>query len=321
MISIIVVTWNSAEYLFSCLRSVKEQTETDLELIIVDNNSKDSTKEIISLFESDIFIENSVNMGFAAANNQGIKASRGEYVLTLNPDVILGPDYLKKVKEKITENEDTGMVSGKLVRPAQAGSPSGVIDSQGLYLSNSRRFYDIGQGEEEKGIEHGAGSMGQGDKKSQVVSNKSQAKSERLIGPCAAAGFYLREMLEEIKIEGEYFDEDFFAYVEDVDLAWRANIFGWKAVYCPEAKAVHFRGGSSVNSEWMQYLSFRNRYLMMIKNETTAHFIKYLYLFILYDLFRFIYLLFKNKYVFNSKYKNSNLINKAWKKRKLILKN
>lgn len=309
MISIIVVSWNSEEYLPACLRSVKEQTEKDIELIIVDNNSKDSTKEIIRSFKNVIIIENSGNMGFAGANNQGIKASKGEYILTLNPDVILYPDYLEKVKAEIEKSEKTGMVSGKLTRPARAGKPSeagrhaGEIDSKGIYLSDLRRFYDIGQGEED---EHGAWGMVHG------------AKSKKIIGPCAAAGFYRRKMLEDIKIQGEYFDEDFFAYVEDVDLAWRANIFGWKAAYCPEAEAAHIRGGSGVDSDWKQYLTYRNRHLMLIKNETLGHFIKYFPLFVFYDLSRYIYLLFTNKYVFN---KDSNLINKAWKKRKLILKN
>ncbi|MEW6089017.1 MAG: glycosyltransferase family 2 protein [bacterium] len=303
MISIIIVTWNSGEHLFSCLKSVKSQTEKDLELVIVDNNSSDSTKEIIKSFKTDIFIENSSNLGFARANNQGISVSKGDYILTLNPDVILGPHYLKKVREEIKKKEKTGMVSGMLIRP------SGVIDSQGIYLSSSRRFYDIGEGRE-SGTHPGY----------------------ELLGPCAAAGFYSRKMLDDIKIplsppftKGEiggfeYFDEDFFAYIEDVDLAWRANILGWKAAYCHDAVATHFRGGSRIDSQWKQYLSFRNRYLMIIKNEKVTHLMRYFYLFILYDLTRVIFLFFKNKYVTDDNLKFSNLLKKAWKKRKLILK-
>ncbi|MFH1288584.1 MAG: glycosyltransferase family 2 protein [bacterium] len=306
MISIIVVTWNSEKDLTSCLESIKKQTEKDLELIIVDNNSKDMTKEIVKSFNPEIFIENPDNFGFAMANNQGINASKGEYVLTLNPDVILSSNFLERVKEEMERDEKIGMISGKLIRP------SGVIDSRGISLSHIRRFYDIGQGEVVEGQE-----------------SRGKGQEVKLIGPCAAAGFYRRKMLEDVKIplnppfaKGEiggfeYFDEDFFAYVEDVDLAWRANIFGWKAVYCSEAAAMHFRGGSNISFKWRQYLSFRNRYLMMIKNENMTHLLKYFLCFLLYDIPRACYLIVSNRYLLVD-YKNfSVLIARAWRKRKL----
>ncbi len=297
MISIIVVTWNSDKYLAACLGSVKEQSEKDIELIVVDNNSSDNSKNIIKQYKPEIFIENSDNLGFAKANNQGIKVSKGEYVLTLNMDVILELDYLEKIKQEIVKDEKIGMVSGKLMRPARAGKPSGEIDSEGIYLSPIRKFFDIGQ------------------EKSGIISS-----THRLIGPCAAAGFYRRTMLEDIKIEDEYFDEDFFAYVEDVDLAWRAERAGWRAIYCPSAKAIHLRGGSKIDPKWKKYISYRNRYLMMIKNEDIGHLMRYILSFLLYDIPRMCYLLISNKYVLSNYKEFPILISNAWRKRKLIRK-
>lgn len=271
-VSSIILVFNSSKFIKSCLDSIFSQAYQDIEVIIVDNGSKDNILSWIKgNFPQCRLIENKENLGAAKARNQGIEAAKGQYILTLDCDVILEKDFLKKIMTFVGNLENSvGMLQPKILREDKKN-----IYSTGICLSGLRRFFDIGKGKPDNG----------------------RFDSQKYIfGACSAAALYRREMLEEIKQDTGYFDERFFFLVEDVDLAWRAQKRGWKALYYPEAVCYHSGNSSNTPGRIRQYLCFRNRYYSIIKNDSLKNnFINFFLLFA-YDSLHFFYLLFVNSY-------------------------
>jgi len=295
-ISIIIVTWNSMLFIKDCLKSILTQTYKDWELIIVDNASQDGTVDFIKEnCPQAVIIENGKNEGFCKANNQGIRVAQGEYILILNSDVILEHNFLYQIKKSLGKIENNvGMAGAKILQMGKK-----TISSTGLIISKSRRFYDRGKGESDK---------------------KQYDAQVDIFGACAAAVLYKREMLEQIKLSNEYFDEDFFFLLEDFDLAWRAHLLGWKAVFLPEAICYHQGNSSGYHNGFRQYLSFRNRYLLMLKNDTLGELFKHFSYLIIYDSLRFVYVLFHNRYFFQALREIYTLMPKMLRKRAMITK-
>ena len=270
-ISVIIVGHNSRHFLKGCLDSVYNQVYSDIEIIFVDNNSSDDTADFIRENYPEVkLIKNGLNLGFSKANNQAINLSKGRYVLTLNPDVVLEKDFLSNLVgafETCALEDNIGMLGGRLLRKDKK-----TLDSAGLALTKFRRFYDRGSG---------------------MPNNGNFEKLVKIFGPCAAAALYRRDMLEDIKNNEEYFDNDFFAFAEDVDLSWRANKKGWRAFYVPSAVCYHERHSLKLDKSLVQYYSFRNRYLMMFKNDKFHP--RHILIIFLYDLPRFFYLLLTNR--------------------------
>jgi GT2 family glycosyltransferase len=252
LVSIGLVTWNSATHLPGCLKSLTEQKYNYWELIVVDNGSEDHSFELIAQeYPAAKMIRNTNNSGFCHAHNQAIQASRGEYYMPLNPDVTMQPEYLAVMVSVLEERPDYGSAAGKLLQSITEGQAS-IIDSTGLFIDRRRRQFLRG---------HGEADIGQYDQAGEVF------------GVDGAAPLYRREMLEDIKIDGQYFDECFFAHKEDVDLAWRARLLRWRCWYTPEAMAVHprsFRPGHKreVISPSIRVHAIKNRYLLLKKNES-----------------------------------------------------
>jgi GT2 family glycosyltransferase len=267
--SIIIVAYNSQEHIKQCLDSIFKQDFTNYEIIVINNASSDNTSQILDEYKTKIRIKNNArNLGFSAGVNAGISLSTGEYVLTLNPDVVLENNFLSEINDNISKmSSDIGMMGVKLLKADSAR----LIDSTGLILARFYRFFDRGSGEKDKG---------------------QYDKNTDILGPCAAAAIYKRQMLNEIKINEEYFDNDFFYLIEDFDIALRAKRKGWKCIYLPNAVGYHERNGSKMAHGYRQYYSFRNRYFLIIKNiKISPLFVLY---FIVYDIPRFIFLLFTN---------------------------
>lgn len=253
LISAGIVTWNSAGDLPACLVSLRAQTIKEVEVIFVDNGSADDSLEIAAAhFPGARVIRNMDNAGFCAAHNQAIRASGGRYYLPLNPDVALAPDYLERIIEALDGSPASGLGGGKLLLGSPAGLPQ-RIDSAGLFLDRRRRQYLRGFGEIDAG---------------------NFDTCEEVFGIDGAAPVYRRAMLEDIRVEGEYFDEAFFAHKEDVDLAWRARLLGWRCLYIPAASAHHkrtFKPGQrrQIASE-VRLHAVKNRYLLLLKNEAAC---------------------------------------------------
>ena len=253
-VSIIIPCWNSGKWVEKCFSSIRQQTYKDMELIVVDNASTDRSKEIIRASFPDLkpkIIENPANFGFAKAMNQGITASKGEFIFALNMDVELEPNYITELM-KAFDDPKVGSATGKLYRPPEMFEGKRVIDTTGHVFLASRSIYNRGALEEDHG---------QYDDK------------KELFGVCAAAALYRRAMLEDVKMGNEYFDEDYFAYYEDVDLDWRAINAGWKSVFVPEAVGYHAKRASGRNADKeMAINSNRNKYLTILKNDTLINY-------------------------------------------------
>ncbi len=251
LVSIGIVTWNSAALLPACLDSIVRQRDARWELIVVDNASSDNSVELaVRAAPAATVIRNTGNTGFCAAHNQAIRASKGTYYLPINPDVIMEPGYIPALVSALEKRPEYGSAAGKLLQPVETGRPA-TFDSTGLFIDRQRRQYLRGHGEVDSG---------QFD------------RAEEVFGVDGAAPLYRRAMLEDIKIDGQYFDESFFIHKEDVDLAWRARLLGWRCWYTPEAIAFHTRTFRPSKRDpvppVLRLHSVKNRYLFMLKNES-----------------------------------------------------
>lgn len=241
-ISVVVVNWNRRELLRACLNSLSRQSLEGFELIVVDNGSTDGSAEMAEReFANGRFrlklIRNRENLGYCAANNQGIAASSGEFIALLNNDAEAEPRWLEALREVFELGADVGMAASKIMA---FGDPH-RIDKAGhlIYLDGQNR----GRGS-------GALDRGQYD------------RIEETLWPDGCAAMYRRAMLEEIG----GFDEDFFAYGDDAELGLRARIAGWRCLFAPGAVVRHHRAATlGLDSSRRVELIERNRVLLAAK--------------------------------------------------------
>lgn len=286
LVSIVIVGYNASRHLSACMEAVYNQTYRNFEVIFVNNGSTDDTASMLKSYPDVRLIDNTGNRGFCIANNQGISIAKGNYILTLNSDIILDENFLVEMKRAI-EADDMALFGAKIL-----SNDGKTIDSSGLALSWFYRFFDRGKGEIDRG----------------QYNNQLD-----IFGPCAAAALYKKEMLDDIAYDGEYFDEDFFFLAEDFDLAWRAKKRGWKAMFIPKAVCYHIRNSTNFNRDFREYLSFRNRYFLLIKNSSLS--VRYLIVFFLYDIPRFLYMLLTNRYTCRALYEIIKYTPKMLRKR------
>ena len=176
-VSVTIVTYNSGRFIKRCLESVLDQRYPFVEIVVVDNNSTDGTIDILEPFEDRVrILYNEENAGFAAAQNQAIAASRGEWILTLNPDVLLLPNFIQALVEAGQADPKVGSVCGKLltIRPSFDLPEKELVDSTGIYFTPALRHLDRG---------------------SQEVDNGHYLNFEYVFGATAAAALYRRQMI------------------------------------------------------------------------------------------------------------------------------
>jgi GT2 family glycosyltransferase len=239
---VVVVNWNRRELLRACLASLAAQDGVEFEVIVVDNGSTDGSAEMLRREFAALerfplrVIENADNRGFCAANNQGIGATKADFIALLNNDAEASPGWLAALLGAFSR-DDLGMAASKILvweNPAQ-------IDKAGHLI------YPDGQN---RGRGAGETDHGQYD------------RLEEALWPDGCAAMYRRAMLEEMG----GFDEDFFAYADDAELGLRARMAGWECLYIPRAVVRHHRGATlGVLSMRRIELIERNRVLLAAK--------------------------------------------------------
>lgn len=255
-VAVTLVSYDSAGDLPRCLDALAAQSCPPAEVVVLDNASSDDSAGLAEAHPVVGRVErNRSNVGFAAGQNQAIGHTRSEWVLVLNPDVTLDPGFLEALVGRSESEGRTGALCGKLRRADSDGAPHDppTLDSAGMVFERSFRHFDRG---------------------SQAVDTGQFDEVELVFGATGAAALYRRDMIEDVSIEGEFFDEAFFAYREDADLAWRAQILGWDCLYVPKAVGYHVRrvlpeNRSRVAASLNRH-SVKNRFLMRIKNADSA---------------------------------------------------
>lgn len=310
-VAVNIVTWNSQEFIPICLDSVLQQTYPNISITVFDNGSSDETiSALASYAEAGInWIQSSHNLGYAAAHNQLIRATDSDYVLTLNPDVHLTPSFVEQAVYAIERSPTYGSVSGKLLsvsrehflrRTFDAIQPS-RIDEAGMTIYPSRRQFI---------------------RDYQKISSEHCQETALIFGPCGAAAFYRRAMLEDVSIDGEHFDEAFFVHKEDVDMAWRAQLLGWQSSYTPHAIGYHVRsfhpGQRKEMSSEIRHHAIKNRWLMAVKNELAYNFLRDLPYIVTYEAKILAYLLIFEQDSLSALFNFLRLVPRATKWRRSI---
>lgn len=247
IISIVIVNYNAGPYLARCLDSLEKQVLHDIEVAVVDNASTDGS---LSTAESRPWVKvirNSTNVGFAAAQNQGMRRAAGKYLMPLNFDIYLMPGFLSEAVQAFETRPTVGTVSGKMLRMLPDGRWTQELDNAGLLFARQKRPVHRGSGEKDSG---------------------QYQQRDLVFGAMGAAAVYRREMLEDIAFKNQYFDEKFFTWWEDVDLDWRGRLRGWDCLYVPEAVAYHI--GDPQKNQLTSFAArhgIRNRWQMILSNE------------------------------------------------------
>ncbi len=241
LVSVVIANWNGVRHIRRCLDAVFDQTWAEIEVVVVDNGSTDGSKEIIRRnYPQARLIENPANRGFGVAYNQAIRAAHGPYLLALNADVFLDREFVRLAVVGMERDPGIGTVAGRIYRDGTQD-----LMNAGVYLR----------------------------KRLSLVNSANVDQEEFVFASNGAAPFHRRAMLEDVKVFDEYFDESYFAYQEDIDLAWRAQLRGWRCLYVPEATAHHV-GSASVDGKvrlidkppFFQRHVLKNRYMTLTKN-------------------------------------------------------
>lgn len=244
-VAICVVTHNNRREIGPALADALAQ-DTSVEVHVWDNASRDGTAAEVAK-SADIHLHRSpLNLGFCAANNRLIDATTAPFVLFLNPDTVLQPGCVARLRDVLAAAEPgIAAVGPKLVKP-----DGHTIDSAGMVLSlRNLSPHDRGEGEPDRGQYDQPGPT---------------------FGPSFACALWRREAIEALRLRGQFLDEDFFAYFEDVDVAWRAARLGWRFLYEPGAVCKHRRGRPDAHGPTLAARAFVNRHLLAIANAQRA---------------------------------------------------
>ncbi len=221
-VAVIIVSHNSQAYLEKCLRSLGEQTLEIATIVVVDSGSDDCSylQVLAKKFSFLLILEK--NIGFSRANNLGLAALSNEidYVIFVNPDVFLSPQFVSQAVRVCGAEPDYGVVSGKLFTYDLLNDTATTrFDSTGISRTFFGRWIDRGQGEEDSG---------------------QYESAEPMKALCGALLFCRKDALNSLEQKG--FDEDFFLYKEDIELCLRLWKKGWKCIYEPKLVGYHCRG-------------------------------------------------------------------------------
>ena len=239
LVSVIIVNYNGKNFLEKCLDSLKLINYDNFEILVVDNNSSDGSIDLINKkFSNVILVELEKNYGFAEANNMSSKKAKGEYLLFLNNDTIVTPDFIKELITTIQSDKKIAICQSLLLKP------SGDVDSSGDFVDTFGRAYS-----------------------SREITHK--------IKPILSARGASMLIEKNIFFELDGFDSKFFATFEDVDLGWRAWLYGYKVVLSPKSLVYHY-GSATINDvrPLIQFHGVKNTLILRLTNFETFYSIK-----------------------------------------------
>lgn len=297
IVTIISINWNAGQLIEKCILSLISQTTLYYKIIIFDNASTDSSiKETSIKFPFINIIKSNSNQGFAIGNNLSLKQCNTEYVALLNPDAFPEPDWLEHLLEAARQYPDVAAFGSCQINDTYPDKLDGIGDEYHLSGLVWRKGYNCS-------------------------AIKTPKIPTEIFSPCAAAALYRRSALKEIGL----FDEDYFCYVEDVDLGFRLRLAGYKAMYVPDAIVRHVGSATTggQQSDFSVYHGHRNLVWTYIKNMPPLLFWSLLPLHLLLNIVTIIWFSFKGqgKIIFKAKWDAIKGIPKMWKKRQIIQKN
>jgi GT2 family glycosyltransferase len=251
-LSIQIVTWNSAGVIDACLASLAAQSDRGFELVVVDNASVDDTvacvERALQRGLAGTLLRPGRNTGFCGGHNLAFSRTQAPWVMFLNPDTRLAPDFVARARDVVArQGADVGTIAPLILLP------DGNVDSTGLFLDAMRRVFDRGQG----------------------LPPAPGAAEEDVFGCTGAAPIHRRAMLLDVAEHGQVLDERLFAYYDDLDLSWRAQLRGWRCRFVPSLVVTHERAGKNAvratggrsGRAPEQRLAVRNRLLVLLKCE------------------------------------------------------
>lgn len=248
-----IVSHAAYDEIESCLATVFAQSSMPAAVFVTDTGVDSERLAKLAATQPRVAFEERENQGWGAGVNRVLRWAEqthpeAVYVLLLNPDVELSPGFAAALGDACERDARIALASGKLLRPGGA-----LLDSAGIHLPRHRRPRDRGSEEPDQG---------------------RYERAERVFGVSGAAMWIRCSALADLAIDGEVVDEDFFAYQDDTDLCWRANLLGWQVLYEPAAVAIHRRGWrrarrSEIDVSVRRH-SFKNHYLQIIKNERSV---------------------------------------------------
>jgi GT2 family glycosyltransferase len=307
-ISVVVISYNSEQFLEENLTSLIHQTVKFQEIIVVDNFSSDNSVKIIETFEKKYpevrKIVLDYNSGYAKGANIGIRNSRSQLVLVANSDTLLDEHFNLNVLRKFREDPELSLLSPLILRFDKR-----TVDSAGQTYSIALYPLEIGFNQNIHNVD---------------------IKEKPVFSVCGAATVFRRTALEKLKLDQDYYDEDFFLFLEDFDIGWRANLLGLKTLFYPEAVVYHYRSATLEKNVWarfslalarpasIKYHLVKNRYLTLIKNFRFNHFYWTIPFIILKDITWVGMLTFSSPKIIIPLMKSGKYLKKALAKRKML---
>lgn len=239
VLSVIILSWNGKQHLPACLDALAGQSYRDFETVLVENGSSDGTAGYVrEQYPWVRMVELPENIGFAGGNNRALAECRGSYIVTLNNDTKAEPEFLAELLRTAQADPGIGMVAAKMLNFYQKGR----LDSVGVGIASDGLGRNIGCNQPDLGQYDG---------------------SREVFGACAGAALYRRDMLDQVG----FFDDGFFAYYEDLDLAWRCRLAGWRCLTAPKAVVFHVHSATSGKmSSFTVFHVQRNKWFVLLKN-------------------------------------------------------
>jgi len=246
LVSIVVINWNGAPHLPVCLNALRAQTYRNFEVIVADNASRDDSLQLLARDYPEVKV-NALpeNRGFTGGNNAGIRVAQGEIIILLNNDTEVDPHWLEEIIAAFERHPEAGLVASKMK----------LFDRRDTFHT-AGDFYRL------DGIPGNRGVW--------EVDRGQYDREEYVFSACGGSAAYRKSMLDQIGL----LDEDFFYSCEDIDLAWRAQLAGWKCVYAPQAMVYHklsATGGGATAS----FYDGRNFIYVIAKNYPSSLWKKY----------------------------------------------